>query len=167
MILKGDNIILYISVEGTWTPYVCGRVVTVNYTTDSIETSVSGSGLWATFLPTKNSFTISLEGIVDINESAVLTLADLRALQFSQTIFMVKIVRTDDLGASYTEQGSAFITSSSDTGSFDGVNTFSVEMIGTGEVTQQSLIPPPGRILREDGTTFIQRETGTSILIRE
>lgn len=161
--ILGKNVVLFIQVAGVWTPYVCALEATINHNTDYIETSVSGSGLFASYLPTKNSFTVSISGIVSINNPGNVTLADLRALQFSQTVFLMRFTREDSEGFGYMEQGSVFITSSSDTGSFDGMNTFSVDMQGTGAIVQTSSLPD--RLLRENGTDYVKTESNEFILL--
>ena len=136
MNVQGKNVIVKIKVAGVYTPYLCARSASISISTDFIETSVSGTGLNATFLPTKNSFTCSMEGVVSLNDPAGVTLADLRGLQLAQSLLEVSYERTDDGGAIYNEEFTAYISSSSDTGSFDDMNTFSIELRGTGAITQ-------------------------------
>lgn len=140
MNVQGKNVVLLEDVSGTWTPYGCARSVSINISTDFIETSVSGTGLNATFLPTKNSFTISMDGVVAIAETGKLSIADLRAKQLAHTILSLRYQRTDDAVTphTYSEECQAFISSSSDTGSFEDMDTFSIEMRGTGAITQIS-----------------------------
>ncbi len=135
-IVKGSDFIGFIFDSGEWKPYVCATSISLNVTTDIIETSVTGTGLWAAYKPTKNSFTGSISGLVDLNESGSLDYSDLQTLQFNQTIFQMQFQRTDQDGNVYTTYGSFFITGSSDTGSFDGVNTFSITLQGTGVLMQ-------------------------------
>lgn len=135
-LVLGKNFIGFINDSGTWKPYICATSITLNVTTDSIETSASGNGIWASFLPTKNSFTGSINGNVSLNVAGNLTLSDLQAKQFNQVIFLMQFQRTDGNGNVYTTYGFFFITSSTDTGSYDGVNTFSITLQGTGPLTQ-------------------------------
>lgn len=136
MKVTGDNVILYEYVSGDWVPYACAQNISVNFTTDFIETSVSGSGNWATFLPTKISWTASIDGIVSLEEAGKLSIVDLRTKQFEQTQIQIKFERTDDDGNIYANVGYAYISNSSDTGSFNGMDTFSVEFRGSGNVVQ-------------------------------
>lgn len=121
---------------GGWKPFLCGRSASITFNTDFIETSVSGSGKYATYLPTKHSVTASMEGLVSLIEPDGLTIADVRKMQLDQTVSMVKYQRTDEEGNTYSEQIKAYISGSSDTGSFEDANTFSLELRGTGAVTQ-------------------------------
>lgn len=135
-LVQGKNFIAFINDAGTWKPYVCATSITLNINTEAIETSVSGNGLWASYLPTKNSWSGSANGNVSLNEPANLTLADLQAKQIDQVIFAIQFQRSDDNGNVYTSYGNAFITSSSDTGSYDGIDTFSITLQGTGPLNQ-------------------------------
>lgn len=136
MIVKGINAVLYFDDGGTDKFLACARSVTFTLVTEFIETSVSGTGTFATYLPTKNSFTGSVEGIVNLEPASMLSLSDLRALQVAQTLITCKFQRTDQGGNLYTDQASFYIASSSDTGSFDDMNTFSIELQGTGALAE-------------------------------
>lgn len=136
MKVTGENAVLYEYVSGDWIPYACSRSISIEFTTDMLETSVSGSGAWATFLPTKNSWTASMEGVVYLEESGKLSIADLHTKQFNQTKIQLKFQRTDEGGNVYSNIGYAYITSSSDTGSFNDMDTFSVSFRGTGDIAQ-------------------------------
>ncbi len=136
MKVTGDNVVLYEYVSGDWVPYACAQNISINFTTDFIETSVSGSGNWATFLPTKNSWTANIDGIVSLEEAGKLSLADLHTKQFAQTQIQLKFERTDEAGNIYGNIGYAYISDSSDTGSFNGMDTFSSGFRGVGELVQ-------------------------------
>jgi hypothetical protein len=165
-LVQGKNIIVYIF-DVTWKPYICATSCSLNISTEFIETSVSGTGLYATYLPTKNSFTGSIDGNVSLNDPDSLTLADLRSKQISQEIFLMQFQRTSDDGYVYTSQAMFFITGSSDTGSFNGINTFSITLQGTGSIIEGVEPPPPpiigGRVAKEF-LGYIIQEDGFFIL---
>lgn len=166
MKVRGINVVIFIDVEGTDTLYACARSATLNLTTDFIETSGSGSGTFATFLPTKNSFTGTLEGVVSLEEPSMLTLADLKSRQINQQVLSMKFQRTDDGGNLYTSQADFYIANSSDTGSFNDMDTFSIDLRGTGplvEDTQAAMPPGSNRILKEFLGSILT-ETGDFII---
>lgn len=134
-LIRGENVLFQIFDGGQWKLYACARSCSLNVVTDTIETSVSGTGVWATFLPTKNSWTATADGIVNLQQPNMLSLADLRAKQYGQQLIVVTYQRTDEDGNVYSERGSAIITSSEDTGSFTDVNTFTITLQGTGPLT--------------------------------
>lgn len=119
-------------VPPTYLPWACATSVSFNTNTEFIETSVSGSGKFATYLPTRTTFTGSMDGIVAFDESGMLTLPDLRAKQLAQELILIRYIRTDDAGNTYTDEANFYISSSSDSGSYDGMNTFSIELQGSG-----------------------------------
>jgi len=135
-LVKGENFIAYINDSGVWKPYICARNISLNINTEFLETSTSGNGLFATYVPTKNSFTASTDGIVDLNPSGDLTLEDLQDRQLAQTIFQMQFLRLDESGNSYNQLGYFFIFNCSDSGSYDGLDLFSVTLQGTGPLTK-------------------------------
>lgn len=135
MKVLGKNVVIFIYDGGVWKLYACAKSATLNVHTDYIETSVAGQGYFATYLPTKNSFTGTLEGVTSLQETGMLSLPDLRAKQLNHTTLLMRYQRTDQAGNLYTDEGSFFITNSSDVGSFDDMNLFSIELQGTGILT--------------------------------
>ena len=121
--------------DGTWKPFICARSVSLNITTEFIETSVTGTGNWLTVKPTKNSWTGNADGVIALNSSS-LTLGDLRQIQYAQELILMRWQRTALDGTIYTDEGYAYISSSSDTESFDNVGIFTVEFKGASPITQ-------------------------------
>lgn len=119
----------------TWKPYACARSISINLTTDFIETSVSGTGVWRTYKPTALSWGASMEGVVSIDDEDRVTLEDLRAKQVLQEQVYLKFQRVDDDGNEYNEYGYAYIADSQDTGSYNDMATFSIEFRGEGPLT--------------------------------
>lgn len=144
-LVQGKNVVVFIYDGGIWKIYACAKSATLNLATDFIETSVSGTGVFATYAPTKNSFTGTLEGVTSLEMDAVLSLPDLQQRQISQQLLMMRFQRTDNDGNVYTSQASFFISNSSDTGSFDDMDLFSIELRGTGVFTQifTPIVPVP------------------------
>lgn len=128
--------------DGSWKPWVCARSISYTINTEYIKTSVSGSGKDETIEPTENSATATLEGVVSLMEPGTLSLADLQVMQEAHTKFLFRYQRTDQSGNVYTSEAFFFILSSTDTGSFDGLNTFTVEMRRTGS-TSIVYVPTP------------------------
>src|SRR6185312_395665 len=127
MKVLGKNAIFYINDAGVWKTYACATAITFEIDTEFIETSVSGQGYFATYVPTKDSFTASAQGIVALNEIGMLTLPDLQQRQIAHELLLCRFQRTDLGGNVYTSEASFYISHSSDSGSFDGMDTFSIE----------------------------------------
>jgi predicted secreted protein len=132
-VVRGKDVAFYIYDSGAFKLYACGRSCTITLSTSVIETSVTGTGTFATFIGQKHSWTASIEGVVNLDEGNQLTLSDLRALQIALTELYIRYERVD--GNGYTDEGYAIITSSSDSGEENNVATFSIELQGTGALT--------------------------------
>lgn len=168
MKVKGEKVVCYIFDSGVWKLYVCATSAELNVNTEFIETSVTGSGKWASYAPTKNSFTITLQGVVSLSETGALGLPDLRQKQIAQETILMRFQRTDESGNTYTgvyaDELNFFITNSTDSGSFDGMNIFSITGQGTGAITQifAPVVPVPvsaGLVYRYEYTATAN-ETG-------
>lgn len=164
MIVAGQDFVIYIFDGGVWKLYVCATSGELNVSTDMIETSIAGNGLWASFVPSKNSFTLTLSGVVSLNVVEALTLPELRQIQVAQKPLLTRFQRTDVSGNVYTDEFTFFITNSTDSGSFDGVNIFNISGQGTGPITQifTPTVPVPigaGLVYRYDYTATAN-ETG-------
>jgi len=156
-LVAGENYIVYIYDGGLWKPYVCGRSGSMSIDTEMIETTVTGSGDYKTFKPTVHSFTGSIDGIISLNVSGSLTLEDLQVLQLAKTRLLCRFTQTSVDGDTYIKECYFYIANSTDTGSFDGISTFSISLRGTGSITQIYTPPPPttGQDMRypEQGNT--------------
>lgn len=154
-LVDGKNVVVLVNHESAWVPYACGRSCSFNPVTEFLETSVSGSGFWKTYLPTFNGATASIEGLINLEKINNLSIADLRAKQYAQERLLVRFEREDRDGNIYTDEFYCYISSSTDTGSFDNVATFSVDFLIDGEVTQV-FTPSPiliaGQVIRYEYT---------------
>lgn len=130
-LVKGEDVIVYIY-DSAWKPLVCGRSSSRDLVTEYIKTSVSGSGINETIVPTENSETLEVEGLVNLEEPGTFSKADLDAVQESHQRLLIRRETTDQSGNVYTREAHYYITRSTDTGSFDGMNTFSAEFRRTG-----------------------------------
>jgi len=134
--VNGKNVTFLIYDNGGWRMYACARSCSLTTSISTIETSTTGSGKWASFEPQKNGWTGSIDGVVNLDKPNMLTLPDLRQRQMSHTKLLIRYERVDESGNVYTDEGWAIITSATDTGSIDDVATFSIEVQGTGALTQ-------------------------------
>lgn len=141
--VQGKNFVLFFFEGGVWIPYACSTSITFNIDTEFIETSVSGTGKNATFLPTKNSFTATADGIVALNETDNLTYPELQEMQLAHELLLGRFQRTANGGGVFTNECSMWISNSTDTGSYDGMDVFSINFRGTGGITQIFVAQPP------------------------
>lgn len=149
-IVKGEDWILHINNGGIWKPFVCSRSGNISINTALIETTVTGSGDYKTFEPTVHDFSAAIDGVISLMVTDSLTLADLQALQFAKTKLLCRFMITDISGNYYQKEAYFYITNSTDTGAFDGVATFSIQLTGTGSITTVFTPPSPnnGEVFR-------------------
>lgn len=149
-VVKGEDWVVHIFHGGLWKPFVCARSGNLSINTGIIETTVTGSGDWKSFEPTVHDYSASIDGVVSLSVSGSLTLADLQALQIAKTKILCRFFMTDVDANYYQREAYFFITNSTDTGSFDGIATFSIQLIGTGGITTVFTPPSPnnGEVFR-------------------
>lgn len=135
-LVLGKNVVFQIYDNGGWRLYACARTCSLSVDTSTVETSTTGSGVWASFEGQKHSWSGSADGVVNLDAAGMLTLADLRQRQIAFTKLLINFERTDESGNVYTDQGLILLTNSSDTGDLNDVATFSIAFQGTGPLTQ-------------------------------
>ena len=134
--VAGKDVLALIFYNGQWRNYACGLSISMDVTTDFIETSTRGNGKSKTFIPTMDEWTATLEGAVALEEPGLLSLPDFRDIQDAQIPLLFRSQHTDESGNVYTEEGTAYISRTSDTGGVEGIATFSIELRGTGSRTR-------------------------------
>lgn len=142
MIVKGENIILFIYDDGMWKPVVCGRDCSFETQAEEIETSITGSGVWRTFEYKALTWTCSFDGVILLDGVNELSLQDLRAYQYSRQKVLIRYQREDDASNVYTDEGYGLLVSISDTGNYQDVGTFSIGIKGTGPLSSV-IVPTP------------------------
>ena len=142
-IVAGENFVFHIYNGGVWKPYYCARSGNIQVNSETLEISTTGSGVWRDFIPTANSFSGQIDGVMAVDTTTTLQWSELRTLQFAQTKLLCRFTATSGDGDVYIEEAYFYITNSVATGSFDGVATFSVSLQGTGAITQVYTPPTP------------------------
>lgn len=142
-LVKGENFVLWFLDGGIYKPSACARSGNISVTTETLETSVTGSGNWRTNEGAVHSFTVGFEGLQAFGVADSLSIAELQAKQFAMEKIYCRYIATAENGDLYRMEFYAIITGSTLTGSFDGVATFSVNMQGTGSINQIYDPPPP------------------------
>ena len=140
-IVPGENWIGYAYDGGTWKPIVCARSGNISIDTELLETTVTGSGNYRTFEPSVHTFGASLDGVCALGVAGSLGIADLQALQLAKTKVLWRFTQESVGGDTYIKEAYFYITNSTDTGSFDGIATFSLSLKGTGSIT--TIFTPP------------------------
>lgn len=143
-VVLGENCVVEFYDGGDWVPYACARSCSLSTVTELIEVSVQGSGKFKHFTPTVNSYTGTIEGVTHLDMPGFLTLYNLRQFQLGHVLQRVRFTRLAKDGVSYyIDTIDFFITNITDTSSFDNISTFTVDMQGSGVLSQTIIEPPP------------------------
>jgi len=136
--------IVQIYVNGAYIPIGCLTSNSFNETSEMLETTTRQNAEgWKTSIPTKQSYNISLSGLVTENdrESTILTYRDLQNIKRNRTKFSWKISTNDPTKADF---GNGYITSLSNNAEIDSFIDFSMEIEGYGKpyelITEQELL---------------------------
>jgi len=135
--VNGKDAILYKYNETTleWVPFGCARSITLDISREMVETSISGNGIFKTYVPGAGSVTGTIEGIVFIQtiESTLVTMKSLYDLIIGGTVFNIKYYENDIDGVTYLQKELTVILESlNETASFDNMVTFSANFRGIG-----------------------------------
>lgn len=165
-LIRGDNVLVaeYVALIDAYVPYGCARDCSLSLVSEVIDTTVKGSGKFRTYKPAAMTYALSIGGLVNINDTNLLSLHDLRAKQIAQTEVMVLYQRTAEDGSIYSETGNYLIVESEDSASYNGINSYSVKFQGTGPLTQ-SFTPTEivGNVKRFEYTGIAGETTFTNV----
>ncbi len=132
--IAGRDVILYIVTSAspeTLEAIGCSRTCTL--TTNAVTAGVStiGSGIYSEFKAMSINWTVSVDGLATFDEN--MSIFTLRGYQFALTPILIDFKEsTADEEVDY--RGYAVITSVVSIGSYNDVETYSVQMQGTGEL---------------------------------
>ena len=125
--------IVYIYVNGDYKPIGCLTSNSFSENAEMLETTTrTNANGWRTSIPTMQSYTISLSGLITENnrEESILTYRDLQTLKRAKTKISWKINTANPLKSDY---GSGYINSLSNNAEIDSFIDFSAEIVGYGE----------------------------------
>lgn len=130
---NGSNKLFYIYINGAYLPVGC---LTSNGFSESAEmlstTTRQNAGGWATSIPTRQSYTISIAGLITTTDGdgQIITYRTLQNLKRQRVQFNWKM-NTEVTG--YSEFGIGYFSSLSDEANVDENISFSGEVTGQGE----------------------------------
>ena len=137
-LVNGKDAIVYIDEGGSTEQKIigCFRSATLTMESEMMETSITGQGNSATFVPAKQSFSVSLEGLLFIDKEGLkYTTYNFIDAQQNERLLTVEFSYEDTSGNFLSVSGSGYIKSNGITNSFDNNATFTVEIQGTGSLT--------------------------------
>lgn len=138
----GKNVVLYADIGFGYQPFACARTVSINKASSFIETSVKGSGIGRTYRPVDTSYTVNMTGIVNIATPGMVNHSDVNKLWQDLTIIYFRYQRNDASTNYFTDEGRMFVSGITDDADISGVNGFTYDFQGTGDILQLFTVTP-------------------------
>lgn len=135
--VRGDDVVLSIFDAGVddFVPFACARGITFDISREMIETSITNSGVFKTFIPGPGECSGTIDGLVFIQKDVTTNfdLGRMYDLLIAGTYVSIKYYETDIDGAYFLEKEvGAYFESITETASFDNISTFSATFKGVG-----------------------------------
>lgn len=132
--LKGEYSLFYIKYNNVWCPIACETSNSFSESVEMINTTTRDNAGWKTEIPTNQSYTISLEAILTIDDktanSNVLSYNKIRKMKRERTLIEWK---RETFGGWYIDGGKAYIVDISDSNTVGENITFSLQLNGFGK----------------------------------
>ena len=135
-LIKGLDCSFFVYDNGGFRLVACGREWSLATNASVLETSTTGSGADATFEYEKRTWTASVSGVCNLDVAGQLIWADMRQKQLAFEKILVNFERLDIEGNAYVDSGMALITAVGDVENINDVATFTIDLQGTGPLTQ-------------------------------
>lgn len=160
--ISGNDVVVSINVNGQYIPYACAT--NCDLVTDTSVLEVVGLDVYSSFIPEKNSFSGTLQGLATLDEIGKISLPTLREIQDAQIQIEVKFLKDTNVFV-----GNFIITSVSDSTPFNGITQFTVNIQGSGEYQQTPLIftgngsqtAPPANVIPKLYMAFSHKTRGS------
>lgn len=133
--ILGKNVLVYFLLPESppqFQPAGCSRNCVLTTNTVIAPVSTVGSGIWSEFKGLSMNWTISIDGLATFDEN--LGLVELRAKQFSLQTVYVTFQEYINSSRQINYSGYAVIQSVASTGSYTDVETYSIQLQGTGQL---------------------------------
>lgn len=153
---------------GVWKFIGCARSFSLVINRGMLETTVTGDGNAATYVPGKYSFTGTVEGLTNLDLGGGVSLPYLDNCILNGVLMRCRDIITDLNGNTYSREFKFYAVSVTSVNSFDNVSTFTVELQGTGVITQTFIIPPiiTGLVKRYPAIDqVVEQATGFDVVI--
>ena len=132
--LKGEDSLFYIKYNGVWCPIACETSNSFSESVEMINTTTRDNAGWKTEIPTNQSYSISLEAVLTIDDktanSNVLSYNKIRKMKRERTLIEWK---RETFGGWYIDSGKAYIVDISDANAVGENITFSIQLNGFGK----------------------------------
>lgn len=140
--IQGKNCVFQLKIDDIYKTVVCAKSFTFNPVTDMKETTTVGSGFWKEFRPRKLSYTISFNGMYQVESLAsqekIKTMFD---YQIGFLPLPYRLIYTDNSNNIMAVDGWVYITSTLLDASPVNLVNGTIEMQGNGPIAISDVIP--------------------------
>lgn len=140
--LKGEDSIFFIKYNNVWCPIACETSNAFSENVEMMNTTTRDNGGWKTELPTLQSYSISLDAVLSIDDEAagsnVLSYNKIRKMKRDLTLIEWK---RETLKGWYIDEGKAHIVDVSDSNTVGEDITFSLKLNGFGKPLEMPKFP--------------------------
>lgn len=140
--IQGKNCLFQLKIGDDYFTVVCAKSFTFNPVTDMKETTTVGSGFWKEFRPRKLSYTITFNGMVQVE--SLVTQEKIKTMFDYQIQFLplnYRMIYTDNSGNVMVVEGTVYVTSSLFDASPVNLVNGTTELQGNGAITISDVIP--------------------------
>jgi hypothetical protein len=140
--IQGKNCLFQLKIGDDYFTVVCAKSFTFNPVTDMKETTTVGSGFWKEFRPRKLSYTITFNGMVQVE--SLVTQEKIKTMFDYQIQFLplnYRMIYQDNSGNVMNVNGTVYITSNLFDASPVNLVNGTTEMQGTGGIEVLDFIP--------------------------
>lgn len=171
--VNGKDAILYKFNDTTdeWVPFGCARSISLDISREMVETSITGNGVFKTYVPGAGSVSGTIEGLVflSLDSPDLVNMKELYDLIINGTTFNIKYYEKDTTNTAFlVKELTVLLESLNETASFDNMVTFSANFVGIGApiITEGNPSVPRTLIgskywstVNFDGTTYKNGDT--------
>lgn len=139
--IQGINCVFQLKIGDDYKTVVCAKSFTFNPITDMKETTTVGSGFWKEFRPRRLSYTITFNGMLQVESGTQEKIKTMFDYQIGFLPLPYRMIYTDNSGNIMAVDGSAYVTSTLLDASPVNLVNGTVELQGNGPITVLDQIP--------------------------
>ena len=138
-VLKGEDSIFFIKYNNVWCPIACETSNSFSESVEMMNTTTRDNGGWKTELPTMQSYSISLEAVLKIDNETennnILSYNKIRQMKRNRELIEWK---RETWAGWYIDSGKAYIVDIGDSNAVGEEITFSLSLNGFGAPLEDS-----------------------------
>lgn len=153
-LVNGSDCLFQVNVLGEYLSIACARSFSITTVLEDVEVTTKGDGQWRSYAPSALTYTISLEGILKIDETQT-SAFDIHAAQIGFTEVPFRIIFEDEEDNFKIVEGNCLVSSSTFTVNAGQFADFSIELKGTGALVKRTTVETCETVIN-DGLLQVQ-----------